>query len=362
MFEQVSLSDFQTHYWRKKPLRLGQLDMSHLDSLSFDDFLELAGDQHIESRILKTATSGFEVNFGPFQDLTLETNSMLMLQNLESFSYQISYWLTQHFGFLPRWRVEDVMATISDAGGTCGAHYDQYDVFLVQLQGTKTWELDEGSHTADDLVVDSDVRLLAEFSPTSSFTQGPGDVLYIPPGFGHHGVANDACVTLSVGIRNPLMTEMASHLADLLLQEQETSASLSDELTGLTIRPQEVTQLGQKLSEAMTSKNLMNVWYGSYMTLPRDPELIDSTLIEDLNVSLWRRENDRVYLDLPARIAVQDQWLFVNGEALALETEALWLTELQQKREVDLSEVPKDDNYLLFALIQSGAVLLYPDE
>ena len=362
MFDQgISLDDFQKNYWRKQPARLGQIDMSHLESLQFVDFLELAEDENLESRLLTEVNGGFDVTFGPFDSLKLGNNRMLMLQNLESFSYQISYWLTQHFDFLPRWRIEDVMATVSQGGGSCGAHYDQYDVFLVQLKGAKSWQLDDGGHTDEELVAGSEVRLLADFSPTSSLTQNPGDVLYIPPGVGHHGVADNECITLSVGIRNPLMTEMASHLADLLLQEQDSGLSLSDQLTGQTISSDEINQLGERLTASMTRNDLMSVWYGSYMTLPRDPELIDSGPL-DIDVANWRQENERVFLDLPARIAVQDQWLFVNGEALTISNPTAWLVALQQNREIPTDTIPETDDHLLNALLPSGAVLLYPDE
>ena len=39
--------------------------------------------------------------------------------------------------------------------------------------------------------------------PQTSMTLGPGDVLYLPPGIPHDGVAEDLCTTWSVGFRAP---------------------------------------------------------------------------------------------------------------------------------------------------------------
>lgn len=355
----IDFARFNQTYWRKQATLLGKVDISGLSDLGFAELVELATEPEVESRQISELDGRYVLDHSVSEP---SGNAMVMVQNLESFSYDLSAWLTQHFDFLPRWRIEDVMATLAHQGGNCGPHFDQYDVFLVQLKGEKTWYLDEGGHGSDDLVVDSEIRLLERFKETQTLIQKPGDVLYIPPGVGHHGIASNNCITLSVGIRNPLLNEMASHLADLLLQEEDTGASLSDELAGAAISQQEITQLGDKLTSAMTSGDLLSVWYGSYMTLPRDPELIESEPDFELDISVWRNANNQLSLDLPTRIAFQNGWLFVNGEALALQTPATWLLELQQQRTILTADIPLEDDYLILALIQSGAVLTYTDD
>ena len=46
------------------------------------------------------------------------------------------------FAFLPRWRIDDVMVSFAATGGSVGAHVDQYDVFLLQAQGHRRWQID----------------------------------------------------------------------------------------------------------------------------------------------------------------------------------------------------------------------------
>ena len=46
------------------------------------------------------------------------------------------------------------------------------------------------------------MRVLAEFRPSESWLLQPGDALYLPPRYAHHGVSEHAdCMTYSVGFR-----------------------------------------------------------------------------------------------------------------------------------------------------------------
>lgn len=360
----LDLATFEQDYWQQRACRPGAVDISTLGELDFANLIELCAQPEVESRILRPVDSGFEVAFGPFNKVSLSQQAMLMVQNLESFSYELSAWLSEEFEFIPRWRIEDVMATLATSGGSCGAHFDQYDVFLVQLVGSKEWQVDSGGHLDDDLEPDSEVRLLKSFKATESFTMGPGDVLYIPPGVGHLGIAVDDCITLSVGIRNPLLSEMAANLADQLLQSITSVQSLAGPLSGNQIDAGQVQQLGQQLVSALSDERLVSEWYGRYMTDLRDPELLADTPghVPAATVQTWLNEQSELCLDLPARIAVQTDRLFVNGEVIKLVTQAKWLESLQQKRAVPTSSIPDEDLYIVQALIAASAVIGFADD
>src|SRR3546814_7392449 len=47
--------------------------------------------------------------------------------------------LIQPFRFIPDWRIHDVMVSYATDGGGVGRHLDQYDVFLVQGLGRRSW-------------------------------------------------------------------------------------------------------------------------------------------------------------------------------------------------------------------------------
>jgi 50S ribosomal protein L16 3-hydroxylase len=365
----TNFEGFHQHQWRKRADALGQVNIDLLDGLTLETLYELAQDDRLESRIIEQGRGQDDDNYnlilGPFGEGDLGPHQMLMIQNLESLIPAVSQWLSAEFNFLPRWRIEDVMATAAHQGGNCGAHFDQYDVFLVQIAGEKTWSLDDGGHSAGDLRDDTDIRLLDYFKPTRTLTQQPGDVLYIPPGVGHHGLASDNSITLSIGIRNPLLSEMASYLADMLIQESHQSSSLNDQLLGVEIDPAEVAKLGQQLSQALIEPSLMNRWYGCYMTEPRDPELLSN--VEDYvengvdvqQLNEWLSSQTHLSLELPARIAVQDASLFVNGEMIPLSRNVEWLIELQQQRSVTVDQSCADLD-IIKQLVETGSLAGYP--
>ena len=47
---------------------------------------------------------------------------------------------------------------------------------------------------------------------------GPGDMLYVPPGIAHWGIAQGECTTFSIGFRAPRLNDMVSRWADRLLE------------------------------------------------------------------------------------------------------------------------------------------------
>src|SRR5690606_24082984 len=78
--------------------------------------------------------------------------------------------LLEHFRFLPRWRIDDIMISFAATGGSVGAHVDHYDVFLLQAHGHRRWMIDASvamGRPAPDLSFREDVaiKLLRQFNP-----------------------------------------------------------------------------------------------------------------------------------------------------------------------------------------------------
>jgi len=131
--------------------------------------------------------------------------------------------LLSAFDFLPRWRLDDVMVSFAAPGGSVGAHVDQYDVFLLQAQGRRRWQISVDPDAPKEFREDAELKLLRTFDPTHEWILEPGDMLYLPPGVPHHGVAEDACLTFSIGMRAPsqaeLLVDFAEHLAERIPDE-----------------------------------------------------------------------------------------------------------------------------------------------
>ncbi|PKM05784.1 MAG: cupin domain-containing protein, partial [Gammaproteobacteria bacterium HGW-Gammaproteobacteria-7] len=140
--------------------------------------------------------------------------------------------LIEHFRFLPNWRIDDVMISFAAPGGSVGAHVDQYDVFLLQAMGRRRWWIDDRAGVTSEFRDDSELRLLKTFTPNREWLLEPGDMLYLPPGVAHHGVAEppspsaseatrsarqaEGCMTYSFGMRAPSHAELLLDLAETL--------------------------------------------------------------------------------------------------------------------------------------------------
>ncbi|HEY0231603.1 MAG TPA: cupin domain-containing protein [Dokdonella sp.] len=180
---------------------------------------------------------------GPFAEsdfATLpKTHWTLLVQDVDKWDADVAA-LLQRFDFLPSWRIDDVMISYAEDGGSVGAHVDQYDVFLLQGLGRRRWQIDaragieksaQGSAGSCEGLAyrdDSDLRLLREFAPTHEWVLDPGDMLYLPPGVPHHGVALGACMTYSIGMRAPSQAELLVDFAETLAESIPETARLTD--------------------------------------------------------------------------------------------------------------------------------------
>ena len=234
LFESAGLSAqaFLRDYWQQRPLLLRQAFPGFVPALDANDIAGLACDELAESRLVSGSDARGEWNlrYGPFGASDLEhlptRDWTLLVQDVEKHYPPLQEWLTA-FDFLPRWRIDDLMVSVAAPGGSVGPHVDQYDVFLVQVAGRRRWQIAE----AFDPTPRADVELdmLQAFEPEQEWTLEAGDMLYLPPGVAHHGVAEavdgDAgslCMTWSVGMRAP-------SAADLLQAFGEWLAAGADE-------------------------------------------------------------------------------------------------------------------------------------
>ena len=366
----ISPEQFQKDYWRSRPVQLG--NDSSLAALSGQItpalILGLCQDDLVESRLIEVKEGRYSLKFGPFDQESLPVNNMLMVQSLESHLPMVADLLTDRFDFIPRWRIDDVMASYADADMSCGAHFDHYDVFLIQLRGSKHWQLDEGGHTDVELSTQSEIRLLDQFKATQHIEQRCGDILYIPPGIGHWGLASDDCLTLSIGVLNPTLHEMISHLADSVGDILDTADTLDDQLDAdkSAISFASTCAITQKMAESLQNPSLTQQWYGSYMTELREPELV-TPLETELNAKQvldYLRVTNTFHCHLATRLAFQVinetlLLIFVNGQCFESDPSILaWLRILEATRQVDAWQIVINERNIevLAFLLNTGAI------
>ncbi|NCT68065.1 MAG: cupin domain-containing protein [Rhodanobacteraceae bacterium] len=222
---------FLRDYWQKHPLLIRGAFANFKNPVEPNDLAGLACEELALARIViekkaRAAQSQWELRTGPFAEADFgklpKTHWTLLVQDVDKWDADVAA-LLGHFAFLPSWRIDDVMISYAEDGGSVGAHVDQYDVFLLQGLGQRRWEIDGNPHAPKAFRDDVELKLLREFTPTHEWVLEPGDMLYLPPGVPHHGVALGACMTYSVGMRAPsqgeLLGDFVDHLAEALPEE-----------------------------------------------------------------------------------------------------------------------------------------------
>ena len=149
----------------------------------------------------------------------------------------------QQFSFIPRWRLDDLMISFAATGGSVGPHVDQYDVFLLQAQGRRRWQI---AHSFEaTLLEDCPLNVLKHFEPEQEWVLEPGDMLYLPPNIAHHGVALEAGMTWSIGSRAPSGADLLQGLGEWLAFSDQHGGRYSDP----ALKP--ATRAGEINSEAL---------------------------------------------------------------------------------------------------------------
>ena len=229
----MDADQFLRDYWQKHPLLIRNAFPDFTSPISPDELAGLSCEDGALSRLIvhDTATDAWKVQTGPLPEdvfATLpERDWTLLVQDVDKWDADVAT-LLHHFDFLPRWRLDDIMVSFAAPEGSVGAHVDQYDVFLIQGMGHRRWQIDAGPNPPQDFREDVELKLLREFTPTHDWVLGPGDILYLPPGVPHHGVAQDACLTLSVGMRAPSHGELLTDLADTLAEHLPEARRYAD--------------------------------------------------------------------------------------------------------------------------------------
>ena len=185
-------------------------------ALGIDQIVAAAGDDDLGSRLVIGSFENLDwaLEYGPFSQDELPSldrpYQSLLIQDMDKKYPQVTQ-LLNAFSFLPNWLLDDIMVSQAGPGGSVGPHVDAYDVFLIQAAGARRWEL--AGNFQPDLNEDFELAVLRNFKAENSCVAEPGDVLYVPAGVAHHGIAQQNSQTWSVGVRAPSSAELLSELA-----------------------------------------------------------------------------------------------------------------------------------------------------
>ena len=327
----LTAREFLRDYWQKKPLLVRKAFTDFESPIDADELAGLALEEEVESRlVLEQGERPWELRRGPFTEETFAElparDWTLLVQAVDQFVPEVAE-LLEHFRFLPSWRIDDVMISFAAPGGSVGPHFDNYDVFLLQGMGKRNWKVGQVCDSDSPLIPHADLRILADFEQSDEWTLEPGDMLYLPPRLAHYGVAEDDCLTYSVGFRAPSAAEVLTHFTDFLSQflpdeERYSDADAEPANDPHQIQRDSLDRLKALLSEHMGDERLLLTWFGQFMTEPRYPELVSGEELteEDLIDSL---EQGAILIRNPsARMAWSevddDLLLFASGQSRLL--------------------------------------------
>ena len=213
---------FMRRHWQKKPLLIRGAVPGSGAVVTRALLFKLAADEAVESRLVVHDGADWSLRHGPFKRAAIpplkQPRWTLLVQGID-LHLAAARALLERFRFVPDARLDDVMVSYASDGGGVGPHVDSYDVFLLQVQGRRRWRV--GRVTDPALVPDVPLKILARFTPEFDWLLEPGDMLYLPPGWGHDGVAEGECLTCSIGFRAAGRDQLARDVLQRALDAAE---------------------------------------------------------------------------------------------------------------------------------------------
>src|SRR5664279_3761604 len=218
----LSASEFMRRHWQKKPLLVRGALPGVLPAIDAKRLFALAAQEGVESRLVVNVDDRWTSRPGPLPRRSLPALAQpgwtLLVQGVDLHD-EAAHRLLGRFRFVPDARLDDAMISFASDGGGVGPHIDSYDVFLLQTSGRRRWRI--GRAARPRLRNDVPLKMLAGFVASQEWLLEPGDMLYLPPGWGHDGVAVGACITASIGFRAPgaaaLVAETLQRLGEAAL-------------------------------------------------------------------------------------------------------------------------------------------------
>lgn len=234
----LPVEEFMRRYWQKRPLLVRQAIPAADSPVTRERLFALAARDEVEARLVTSFGGRWRLAHGPFAADALPSIRRrawtLLVQGVDLVDAAASALLAR-FRFLPDARLDDLMASYATDGGGVGPHVDSYDVFLVQTHGRRRWRI--GRQRDRRIVPGLPLKILADFRPTHEWVLEPGDLLYLPPGVAHEGVALGECITCSIGFRAPAWQELVEPWFAALAERVRIEGRYRDPGLGPTRHP-----------------------------------------------------------------------------------------------------------------------------
>ena len=312
----LSPREFMRRHWQKKPLLIRAAVQDARALVDRKVLFELAARDDVESRLVERDGERWSLRHGPFSRRGLpaaKAPAWTLLVQGADLHLEAGHRLLRRFRFVPDARLDDLMFSFATEGGGVGPHLDSYDVFLLQVRGRRRWRIGRAKTPA--LRSDVPLKMLANFVPQQECLLDAGDMLYLPPGWAHDGVAEGETITASIGFRSAGASSLGAEVVQSLLDDFEAPP---DELRYVD-PSQEATAEPARIPEA-----LQHFADASIVRLLDDRRARGRALGETLSEpkpGVWFEPGvppvtaTAVRLDRRTRMLYDDRHVYINGEA-----------------------------------------------
>jgi len=321
---------FLRTHWQKRPLLIRQAMPGFRGIVGRDAFLKLATRPDARSRLIihhpERRRDRWERHDGPFGGLDagmLPARAWTLLVNSVESLLPGGWELLRAFSFIPAARVDDLMISCAADGGSVGPHDDLYDVFLLQGPGRRRWQVSRQADRTPD--PDAAIKVLKTFTPEEEWLLESGDMLYLPPGVAHFGVAEGPCFTYSIGFLAPSRAELLESFLGYLGAARAANLDEDTRYQDPELRPpRDPLELGDAMVAKVAAAIGRVRWdqadvadfLGRYLTRPK-PRMLFRRPARPAGLEAFARRaaGARVSLALPTRGLLRGGRVYVNGDA-----------------------------------------------
>ena len=350
LLNDLTPSEFLSDYWHKKPLLIRSAIPNFKGLLTQNELAGLACEDDVQARIIQLKENKWIVRNGPFDEedfKKLPKQDWTLLVQSVNHHLRDATSLLALFNFIPNARLDDLMVSYAPNGGGVGAHFDSYDVFLLQGSGKRKWKI--SSQKDLSLIEDAPLRILKNFKTEEEWVLEAGDMLYLPPQIAHWGSAvGDNCMTYSIGFRAPKKTELIYEFLSYLQDNIAVEGLYEDADLKMQAHPAEIHQSMLIKVDAILKKISWNKvtiadFLGLYLTEPK------AEVIFSPNRKISVKEFEKKLAKKPIRLDLKSQLLFyqhnfyLNGDRLIVPSALIDCTQkLADHRILDTPNLAKN--------------------
>ena len=317
----LSIGEFLRDYWQKKPLLIRQAVPAFKGLLSPQQLIELSCLEDAQARLVKQTRNNWQLAHGPFDPdemAKLRGKWTVLVQGVNHVLPEATE-LLKHFNFIPHARLDDLMVSYAPKGGGVGPHFDAYDVFLLQGLGHRRWQI--STQEDRNLIPGAPLRILQNFNVEQEWVLEAGDMLYLPPQCGHNGIAEDDCMTYSIGFRTPAYQELAEQFLVYLQDRICVDGMYADPDLKTQPHPSEIgadmlRQVAQAVRKVQWDDEDIANFLGSYLSEPK-PHIFFDAPAKPLSTARFEQalQTRGVALDLKTQMLCHGDTVFINGDS-----------------------------------------------